>query len=350
MKTNRRTLKALATSAGIDPDNLLVSLWYFSDKFNYLKNENSEVKAKDLRSVQKTINIKFALRNEKIRVPTTPTEVIVQKNFDFGLVGKETEHISYLSESDVLSIYEELVKDFNSNNDPIEPSGVKDRNMLSSAISHPRTSLDGIYKYPTIQTAAAALLYALTHNHPFYNGNKRTSVVSTLVFLDRHNVMLTCNEDDLYKFSLELADHRLVKKEHLYHDSEVNEAALWLNKYSKTTEKGERPVTLKKLRQILSHFNCEILDNRRVERVCESKKTNWMNRSNKRILTSNQVISKTILEGREVDKALIKSIRQDLELNDEFGIDSEMFYGKEPFTVSDFISKYKNLLRRLSKV
>jgi death-on-curing family protein len=351
MKKSRRTLKSIASGAGIDPDNLLIALWYFNNaKFNYLKNENSEVKLKDLKSVFKTIELKFSNKNNEVRATVHKVEPIVYRNFDFRTVGKPIDNILYLKEEDVLTIYDELVKDFNSDNDPIEPSGVKDYNLLLSAITHPQTSLDGIFKYPTIQTSAAALLYALTHNHPFFNGNKRTSVVSTLVFLERHNVMLTCSEDDIYKFSLELADHKLVKKEDRYHDAEVYAAASWLDKYSRTTEKGERAVTLKKLRQILSHFDCEILDGGRVSRTIESKKTNWMGRTSKRTLTSNQIISKTILEGREVDKALIKSIRQDLELTDEYGIDSEIFYGKEPFTVNDFINKYKTLLRRLSKV
>lgn len=354
MKVSKRTVRNISLKNKVNPDDLLIALWYFNeDKFDYLEDENSVIKTKDIKAVSKTIKVR--LKNSK---PKKPTEEIAQTtqleitDFDFSTVGKPNNDFNYLNEKDVLVIYEELVKDFNNENDPIEPSGIKDQNMLSSALTHPQTSYESNYKYPTVCSAAAALMYGLSHNHPFYNGNKRTSIVSTLVFLDKHKIMLTCKESDLFKLSLKLARHELVEEKYRYPDAEVYELARWLHNNSKSVEKGERIISLKKLKQILSHFDCTVLENGKVERekVITRNYLFVFPTEKKFKLYSSQSISTSLAEGKEVSKSLIRSIRQDLELTDEFGIDSEMFYSKSPFTVSDFISRYKNLLKRLSRV
>src|SRR5258708_1626270 len=74
----------------------------------------------------------------------------------------------------VLVIHNQLVRDFAESGDPIDPPGIRDRGeLLESALSRPQTSIGTTLKYPTIEMAAAALLHALVHNHPFHNGNKR---------------------------------------------------------------------------------------------------------------------------------------------------------------------------------
>ncbi len=351
MISHKRILKNIARNHKLDPVELLVVLWDFSrTKFDYLKNENSAIKNKDYLIVKRIIDSK--LKNIKIsrltEVSTRKPEVVI-KDQDFSSVGKVISSINFLTKEEVLKIYEELVLDFSTYDDPIEPSGVKDETLLDSAIFHATTSYENKSKYPTVESSAAALMYALTHNHAFHNGNKRTAMVSMLVFLDRHNICLDCNEDDLFKTSLRLADHKLVEETSLYMDAEIYALAKWIHDNSKVLKKGERSVTLKKLKQILSHFGCELLENGRVQRIIFTR--SFLGYTSRRILTSKRVIPDTVSEGQEIEKGLIKSIREDLELNPtKGGIDSDVFYDMTSFTSSDFINKYKVLLRKLSKV
>lgn len=351
MISHKRILKNIAKRYGTDSDVLTVILWDHSKKFEYIKNENSVVKDKDFNLVKTVIDSK--IRNTLILKENivSGSEKIVEleyKNFNFSHVGRITHPLFFISKDEVLKIYNELVEDFSSVEDPISPAGLKHEHLLDSALFHMQTSFKGITKYPTIESAAAALMYSLSNNHPFHNGNKRTAMVAMLVFLDKHNMILTCDEDELFKISIKVADRKLVEEKYKYPDAEIFELAYWIHHNGKVMTKGERQITLKKLKQILNHFDCEVLDSGKVRR--KVIKTNIFGRPKEVDLTSKKVIGSTISEGKEVDKNLIRAIREDLELTTEHGIDSDVFYKKFEYTSSDFIIKYKNLLRRLSKV
>lgn len=350
MKKHLRTLKAVAKNHKIDPDEVLIILWdYFSKRFDYLKNENSIIKNKDLKLVQGAIASK--IRNEKIEIKQEkklPAKVVT-KDYDFSVIGKINYSISHITKKEIVKIHEELATNFTQQEDPIYPPGIKDDNLLESALFRPQTSFGGKIKYPTVESAGASLMYAISSNHSFYNGNKRTAMVATLILLDRHHLCLTCNDDDLFKISVKLADHKLVDKDYgsSQADAETFELAKWIDLNSKIVTKGERVVTLKKLKRILTNFNCQVLENGHVERILPKK---WFGIKKNERLVSKMKIGNTISEGAEVSKVLIKSIRDDLKLNSENGIDSDIFYGEAEFTSSDFIIKYQNLLRRLAKV
>lgn len=119
------------------------------------------------------------------------------------------EKLIYLHAKDVIEIHNVLVRDFKSSKDPIEPPGVKSYDLLESAMFRPKTSLGSSNKYPSVAMAGAALLHALIHNHPFHNGNKRTALVSLIVFLDKNGWVLTIGQDELYEYLLDLAAHNL---------------------------------------------------------------------------------------------------------------------------------------------
>lgn len=350
MKPTKRILKNLVQNRQIDSDAVLVQLWYRAEnRFGYLKNENSIIRKKDYLYIRDVVRsfLKEDVGKNKSANPPKPVKV-VYKLHNFSTIGKEVDSEAYLKKDEILTIYEELVSDFRSLTDPIQPAGVKDENLLDAAVFHPLTSYEFTFKYPTAETSAAALMYALSHNHAFHNGNKRTAIVAMMVFLDRHNICLTCSEDELFKISLRLADHKLVNATSLYPDAEIYELAKWIHENSKVMKKGERPITLKKFKQILTYFGCTILDGGKVRRVIPVK--SLFSRQS-RVLTSTRAINHIISDGRDVERWLIKSIREDLELTPEKGgVDSEIFYEMERLTPSDFIIKYKTLLKRLSRV
>ena len=50
-------------------------------------------------------------------------------------------------------------------------------------------SYDGQELYPTLEEKAAHLLYFVTKNHSFYDGNKRIAAAMFLYFLDKNGVL-----------------------------------------------------------------------------------------------------------------------------------------------------------------
>lgn len=84
-----------------------------------------------------------------------PVIETVEAPFIWSIIGKERD-LSYLDDDDeVLQIHIHLADQFKTTADPIEPAGVRDENLLSSAVSRPQTSLYGEMKYPTAELAAA---------------------------------------------------------------------------------------------------------------------------------------------------------------------------------------------------
>ena len=61
--------------------------------------------------------------------------------------------------------------------------GVRDYNLLDSALENPFQSFGGEELYPTIQAKAARLGYGLIKNHCMIDGNKRIGTHAMLVFL-----------------------------------------------------------------------------------------------------------------------------------------------------------------------
>lgn len=51
--------------------------------------------------------------------------------------------------------------------------GLRDRNILESAIAQPAMTFGGQDLYPTVAHKAAALGFSLVMNHAFIDGNKR---------------------------------------------------------------------------------------------------------------------------------------------------------------------------------
>ena len=91
--------------------------------------------------------------------------------------------------------------------------GIRDQNLLYSALEAPKMAFGGSEMYPSIFEKAAAYLYHLIKNHPFNDGNKRTAFVSTLAFLEINQVKISFKISDLEEIVVEVANGHIGKKE-----------------------------------------------------------------------------------------------------------------------------------------
>ena len=56
---------------------------------------------------------------------------------------------------------------------------------------------------------SASLIHAIIKNHPFVDGNKRTAIVSGIVFLRMNKYKLVVSEKRLIKLALDIADSEI---------------------------------------------------------------------------------------------------------------------------------------------
>ena len=77
--------------------------------------------------------------------------------------------------SAVLAIHEEQLAEHGG------LDGIRDRGLLESALHRPRDLQN--YGQPDLADLAAACAFGIARNHPFLDGNKRTSAVVTRLFL-----------------------------------------------------------------------------------------------------------------------------------------------------------------------
>lgn len=91
--------------------------------------------------------------------------------------------------------------------------GVRDRGLLESAIAQPRATFDGAFVHDGLFAMAAAYLFHIVQNHPFVDGNKRTGLLSTLVFLDLNGISIAHDSPGLYDLTLGVAEGRIAKTE-----------------------------------------------------------------------------------------------------------------------------------------
>jgi death-on-curing protein len=82
-------------------------------------------------------------------------------------------------------------------------SGIKDDNLLESAIARPLNK--HAYGEDDLCALAAAYAFGIARNHPFNDGNKRTAWVMARLFLRLNSVAIAFEREDAIRTVLALA-------------------------------------------------------------------------------------------------------------------------------------------------
>lgn len=90
--------------------------------------------------------------------------------------------------------------------------GVRDENLLESALARPR-HLEHYEGESRIPRLAAALSWAILRNHPFNDGNKRAAFAAIMIFLTRNGHILTCTEVEETAMTLRAASSEITEEE-----------------------------------------------------------------------------------------------------------------------------------------
>ena len=124
--------------------------------------------------------------------------------------------IQFLTFADIVEIHEYQIENFGG------ASGLRDIELLKSAIGMPESTFGGVFLHPTIYEMAAAYLYHLVENHPFVDGNKRVGAMATLIFLDINSIDFDAPDELFTGMVLNVARGKMLKAE----------IALFLKEYS----------------------------------------------------------------------------------------------------------------------
>ncbi len=88
-------------------------------------------------------------------------------------------------------------------------AGVRDCDLLDSALNSAFQTFGGEDLYPSIIQKGARLGYSLVSNHAFVDGNKRIGLLIMLTFLQVNGVEVRFTDADLIEIGLSLADGSL---------------------------------------------------------------------------------------------------------------------------------------------
>ncbi len=123
----------------------------------------------------------------------------------------------YITPSQVLAIHDQVIERFGGS------TGLRDLSLLISSVLRPQASFDGNDLYPTLFEKAAALLQSLLKNHPFVDGNKRTSLTSTGIFLQLNGWEIENSHGEEVDFAIRVDNENLT----------LEQICLWLKQHSK---------------------------------------------------------------------------------------------------------------------
>ena len=99
----------------------------------------------------------------------------------------------FLTLDEVLGIHADQIRRYGGR------PGLRDLGLLQSALAMPQTTFGGEFLHGTVFEMAAAYLFHLARNHPFVDGNKRTALMSALVFLGLNGQRLGAESGALYE-------------------------------------------------------------------------------------------------------------------------------------------------------
>lgn len=236
----------------------------------------------------------------------------------------------------IIFIHEHLTKFFADKEDPISPPGVKDTATIESAAARPFATVGGNDAYPTPFLKAAALFHSIVGNHSFHNGNKRAALLSTLYFLSEHGYWVErCDDNEMYEFTRKAAAHEIEPDR----NDEVSAIASWFERNARKQQKGEKPMKLGTLREVLGRFKYELRDFGKTLAVLKDG------------VEVESILKKGTQGFEDYDPQYIAELRKRLGLVAENGVDSARFYGHKGIAeeLNMFMQLRLDVMNRLAK-
>lgn len=276
---------------------------------------------------------------------------------------KNNERVVTLSSEEVMELHKILCNNYKllPEMEPISPPGIKNRDMLESAVSRQLVGSGDFYKYDDIFSNCATLVFGLVKNHSFHNGNKRIGFLAMLkhLYTNGHVIRPGINHSEIYELLRALADSSLyehaqqfyqdffkVNRIHLWNDEiSIKYLAYWLKKNTEFKRKKIKQKSLSvndlerilKAKQLSTDFSGKYLS-------VERKNSFFGDLLGKKPFKRQYIIK----DSRNVAFNLIDQIRKDFEITFLDGVDNSSFYNDEEILNNEIVS-YKRIIYKLAK-
>lgn len=250
----------------------------------------------------------------------------------------------------------------------VTPNGVKDFNLLESAVNRQYSGFQNYTRYNNIYSNCATLVYGVACNHAFHNGNKRAALLSMIKHLYKNGYVILHNISNelVYEFLRSIAAHELESfarsdKEYrnLYNScfkvSSLNEVEadvkfieLWIRRHSQSKNQTERPMRWKVLIEKLQTMGIVIeTDPVNFKVVLTKQSSNLFSFFEK----NRGKYSKTYPYefNKLCEKYLLKEIRKDFGLTKDKGYDDYSFFVDADAFVESEILLFKKAIYKLSR-
>ena len=113
--------------------------------------------------------------------------------------------------------------------------GDQGRGLLESALAQPRQGFGGEYFYPSLSDKAAALIWSITKNHPFNDGNKRAALTTAITFLAFNGYLLLTGQSEAVDMCLDVAKSK-PGVDHAYISEWISERIIGVDELAETGE------------------------------------------------------------------------------------------------------------------
>ena len=130
--------------------------------------------------------------------------------------------MNYLTTENILQIHAFVIDETGGSH------GLRDRGALLSTVALPAQTAFGQELYPTIFIKAAVYTRNIIFSHPFVDGNKRTAMTATVVFLEDNGYIFVVHQGQIEKFALSVIEKKL--------DTEA--IASWFKNHSTLAKRG----------------------------------------------------------------------------------------------------------------
>lgn len=260
---------------------------------------------------------------------------------------KELNLISY---EDVLKAHY-LIADYFHNDGEEIVYGVKDLNILGSALGRQLTGFGSYQKWNRSEEICATLFYGLIKNHAFHDGNKRTALLVLLYHLYRQGKTINVKQREFENLAVRIAAddyeayRKFLKYKHMP-DSKILFIADFLRNSTYSIDKKAYTITYQELDTLLRKYDCYLSDaSGNFINVIKIKKEKFLGVLNKekpvRVLQIGFHGWK-----RQIHPKALKEVLKATELTAENGFDSQVFFkGAEP--LYSLIDEYRGPLKRL---
>lgn len=105
-----------------------------------------------------------------------------------------------LTVEEIIGLHSKLISSTGGSN------GLRDRGLLESAVYSAYSTFYDKEAYPAVEEKSARLMYSITTNHAFVDGNKRIGVLVMLTTLQLNGINLNFTQKQLIELGLSVAN------------------------------------------------------------------------------------------------------------------------------------------------